>query len=147
MPSFEREYWQATVFFRHTRVEPADIAHILARTATLLPEPAQWQMPALAGSDGFQLEVGRAGVRPVPQDIVTGTSPGGWLVQLSAQHLVVRHQQRVVGGRRSVARELFPTADAFRDAVIAACDALPRIKITGTPVSRRRRTLSNTSAA
>lgn len=125
MPSFEREYWQATVFFRRARVEPADIAYILAHTATLLPEPAQWQMPALAGGDGFQLEFGLAGVRPVPQDIVVGTSTGGWLLQLSTQHLIVRHQQRVVDGRRSVARELFPTADAFRDAVIVACDALP----------------------
>jgi hypothetical protein len=74
---------------------------------------------------GFQLEIGPTGVSQVPPDFLVGTTPSGWLMQLSTRQLIVRHQQRVVERRRTVAPNEFPTREQFCAVVAEVLAAVP----------------------
>lgn len=126
MPHFEREFWQAVVTFGSgVRLDPGDLVSFLSRSAELLPgAEMNWQMPALTGA-GMQFEIGPGGVTSMPPDFMVGSSPRGWVVQFSSRQLLVRHQQLVVDGRRTVDLASFPDRAMFADAVARVIDAAP----------------------
>ncbi|MGO8998588.1 MAG: hypothetical protein ACLQVI_35145 [Polyangiaceae bacterium] len=126
MPHFERELWQATTTFGPTTgIAPADAGGLLVEAQRLPLRDMQWQLPALMPSSAVQVEFGPQGVLPMRPDFLLGTSPRGWVVQLSARHLIVRHQELVADGRRSLAADDFPDRATFCGIVEQLLRVLP----------------------
>lgn len=117
MAHFEREYWQAHISFSGggaSSLGPREIARFLdALEGVALPD-MQWQMPAFTQGGPSLLELNIGGViQNMMPDFVSGTSPTGWQIRLSAQQLLVRHQELVLDGARGLARTDFPDQQFF----------------------------------
>jgi hypothetical protein len=117
MAHFEREYWQAHVYFGGAGTAvlgPREVARFLDALEALPLEGMQWQMPAFSSGRASLLELNIAGImQSVVPDVVSGNSPTGWSVRFSAQQLVVRHQELVVDGFRQLSRDEFPNQQEF----------------------------------
>ncbi len=124
MSHFEREFWQASITLTPAPIPPEEMGRLLGGVGGLLPGTGMtWQMPALTAPPSVEVNVLELGLGL--QSFLVGRSPRGSMVQVSPRQLVVRHQQVVEGGRRSVAQEAFPGRQEFSETVRTVLDALP----------------------
>ncbi len=150
LETIERDHWQADFLFLPSNniqqeLKPESLVELFTGLRDLLPSseacPTHWTFPGLHGGGIVRLQVEVGGAPQISQPgIATGRNALGWLIELTPNRLMIRHQQHVFGktwgeseasaknfGKRVVSSEDFPNGEQFVDIVLRAIQILPGV--------------------